>query len=306
LLLYLESVRDAGSLAELGAIAAERDLPVIALKAGRTAAGAVAARSHTGALANEDRVVDAFLEKHGICRAHDCDDLVRSARLHLSGIKSRGRKVVVVSNSGTSCVQSADALTDAGLEVGALDPSTQKALLELLPAFATAANPVDLTAGLLGNSSTFSEVLPVLGADVSADAFLIALQAVGTGYDLGKMAADTGAFLRDSRWPVAAATSQPVLAALLAEEGIPSVPTEAGAVAMLAQFVGAAERRAAARARRPETSASVPIDGNVQVLNEVQALALVARAGVPVVAHRLCEERTRRWPPTPSWVVQWS
>jgi len=76
LLLYLETIRDADAVAQMAQTARSRGLPVIALKSGRTAAGQEAARSHTGALANEDRVVDAFFEQHGIWRAQNMSELV--------------------------------------------------------------------------------------------------------------------------------------------------------------------------------------------------------------------------------------
>jgi acyl-CoA synthetase (NDP forming) len=77
LLLYLEGIPDPWHLAEAAAVARERGLPVVALKSGRTPAGQVAALSHTGALASEDRVVDAFLAEHGIWRVQD---MVRAGR----------------------------------------------------------------------------------------------------------------------------------------------------------------------------------------------------------------------------------
>ncbi len=80
IVLYLETIRDASWVAELGRVAASRALPVVALKAGATAAGQAAALSHTAALANEDRVVDAFLEQVGIYRARDVQDLIEPRR----------------------------------------------------------------------------------------------------------------------------------------------------------------------------------------------------------------------------------
>src|SRR5260370_33255697 len=66
--LYLASIPDTNYLQELAAVAIDRDLPIIALKSGRSEAGRQAAPSHTGALANADRGVDAFFEHHGIWR----------------------------------------------------------------------------------------------------------------------------------------------------------------------------------------------------------------------------------------------
>ncbi|MBI3054615.1 MAG: CoA-binding protein, partial [Betaproteobacteria bacterium] len=103
LLLYLEGLPDPHHLAEAARIARARELPIIALKSGRTAAGQLAARSHTGALANEDRVVDAFLEHHGILRARDMAELVAGVELYLKGWQPAGKRLVAVSSSGATC-----------------------------------------------------------------------------------------------------------------------------------------------------------------------------------------------------------
>ena len=64
-------------------------MPIVALKAGRTASGQKAASSHTGALASEDRVVDAFFERHGIWRARDPQELVLGRRALLRAASAR-------------------------------------------------------------------------------------------------------------------------------------------------------------------------------------------------------------------------
>src|SRR5579872_7222018 len=103
LLLYLESIPETKYLEELAEVALKRDLPIIALKSGRSEAGRQAAQSHTGALANEDRVVDAFFEQHGIWRAPDMRGLVEATELYLKGWKPQGRRLVAISNSGAVC-----------------------------------------------------------------------------------------------------------------------------------------------------------------------------------------------------------
>ncbi len=119
LLLYLEGIPDPWHLAEAAQVARERGLPIVALKAGRTPAGQEAALSHTGALASEDRTVDAFLAEHGIRRARDMVDLVDSAQLYLKGWRPRGRRLVAISNSGAVCVLTADAASRGRPAAGA-------------------------------------------------------------------------------------------------------------------------------------------------------------------------------------------
>ncbi|MBN9264865.1 MAG: CoA-binding protein, partial [Hyphomicrobium sp.] len=121
LLLYIESIPRPDQLEALGRIAHARGVYVVALKAGRTEAGQRAALSHTGALANEDRVVDAALERVGIWRARNIGELVAAAQIYLKGWTPKGRRLVTISGSGATGVMSADEATFAGLEMVRLE-----------------------------------------------------------------------------------------------------------------------------------------------------------------------------------------
>jgi len=289
LLLYLESISDPEHLAETARIARERDLPVIALKSGRTAEGQEAARSHTGALANEDRLVDAFLAKHGIWRARDTAELVGGVEMYLKGWKPKGRRLVAISNSGAVCVMAADAATAVGMPMAKIADQTRAELAKILPGFATTTNPIDITAALLTNSRLFSDILPVLAHDPAADAFLIGIPVAGQGYDVDAFARDSAEFALATGKPLVAAVPQPSIAARFREQGLPVFTTEAEAVAALNQFLSHRElmhnarERDAAVARVPHRSAGG------SPLNETDSLARMARAGVPVVGHRLCK-----------------
>ena len=179
LLLYLESIPRPELLAALAAMAHARGVSVVALKSGRTDAGQQAAKSHTGALANEDRVVDAFLERHGIWRARNIGELVSAAQIYLKGWKPKGRRLVAISDSGATCVMAADAATFAGLEMVRLEGPVRQKLDAILPTFASAGNPIDITAALLSNSRLFSDILPVLAHEDAADEFLIGFPVAG-------------------------------------------------------------------------------------------------------------------------------
>lgn len=285
LLLYLESVPDPAPLAEAARVARERGLPIIALKSGRTAAGQQAARSHTGALANEDRVVDAFLERHGIWRANDLRELVHATSLYLKGWKPSGRRLVAISNSGAVCVMAADAATRAQMPIARLAPETTSELASILPSFATSTNPIDITAALLTNSGLFGAILPVVARDPAADAFLIGIPVAGAAYDVAAFARDTAAFAAATGKPTVAAITQEEVAAPFKALGVPVFETEAEAVAALAQFAGHHERMRDARPTLPVIPAAT---GPTRQRHEADSLACLAGAGVPVVAHRLC------------------
>lgn len=291
MMLYLESIPDKTYLEELAAVARDRDLPIIALKSGRTEAGRAAAQSHTGALANEDRMVDAFFAHHGIWRAPDMRGLVEAAELYLKGWKPSGRRLVAISNSGAVCVMTADAATSAGMPMARLAPETDNKLKGILPSFATTTNPIDITAALLSNSRLFGDILPVIADDPAADAFLVGIPVAGPGYDVDAFARDTAAVARQTGKPVVVAATQQSVAARFAEEGVSVFPTEAEAVAALNQFLSHRELMAKAKARAVRAlPAPLPL-GATTMLNEADSLALLASRGIPVVRHRLCRSR---------------
>jgi acyl-CoA synthetase (NDP forming) len=298
LLLYLESIPEKKYLEELAAVALDRDLPVIALKSGRSEAGRQAAQSHTGALANEDRVVDAFFEHHGIWRAPDMRGLVEATELYLKGWKPNGRRLVAISNSGAVCVLTADAATAVGMPMAKLAPETDKKLKGILPSFATTTNPIDLTAALLSNSRLFGDILPVIAEDPAADAFLIGVPVAGPGYDVEAFARDSAAFGQQTGKPLVIAATQRSVADQFASEGLSVFPTETEAVTALHQFLAHRElmartlARKATRAKATRAKAHPPISSaEMTMLNEADSLALLAARGIPVVPHRLCRSR---------------
>ena len=263
---------------------------MIALKSGRTAAGQEAAKSHTGALANEDRTVDAFLEKHGIWRARDTAELVASAEMYLKGWKPKGRRLVAITNSGAVCVMTADAASSVGMPLAKLAEGTRAELGKILPGFATTTNPIDITAALLTNSGLFSQILPVLARDSAADAFLVGIPVAGQGYDVEAFARDSADFAKATGKPLVAAIPQPNIAARFKDHGLPVFPTEYEAVAALNQFLLHGELIQALKSR-VVTSMRAPAAAvkSVAMLNEADSLNLLAGAGVPIVKFRLCK-----------------
>ena len=288
LLLYLENIADPELLARTAAYARERDLPIVAVKAGRSASGQTAAASHTGSLANEDRTVDAFFRHHGLWRVRDPHAQAMAAEAYLKGWRPEGRRLVIVSNSGASCVMGADASEDFKLPLAELAPSTRAEVASRLPGFATAVNPIDITAALLSNSGLFGDVLPALAQDPAADMFFINIPVAGAGYDVEAFARDTAAFERDTGKPVVVAAWQESVAAPFKARGIPTYVNENDALGTLAQLVShTALMRRKIVSWTADAARALPAGGG-RFLNEAQSLAVLAEAGVPVVAHRLC------------------
>ena len=288
LLLYLEGIPDPWNLAEAARVARERKLPIVALKSGRSAAGQEAAQSHTGALASEDRAVDAFFADHGIWRAQSMVELVDTAQLYLQGWKPRGRRLVAISNSGAVCVLTADAASASNMPLDPLSAATQAELKTILPGFATTTNPVDITAALLSNSSLFGSILPPIAKDPAADAFLVGIAVAGAGYDVETFARDTARFAQETGKPLVVAAPQQSVADRFKALGLPVYPTEDEAVRALGRFLSHAELLKAVAARQVPVPKKPRTAGPTSMLDEAASLALLAARDVPVARHTLC------------------
>jgi acetate---CoA ligase (ADP-forming) len=280
LLLYMESIRDAAALAAAAEAARVRDLPIVALKAGRTASGQKAASSHTGALATEDRVVDAFFERHAIWRAADPHELVAAAELYARGHRPRGRRLVFLSNSGASCVMAGDYADLRGIPLARVP---EQRLRQVLPPFAAVDNPIDITGALLGNPKLFGDVLPIVG-ESDADLLTVALPVAGTGYDVDGFARHLSAFEHRYGTSAAVAAPQPSVRAPFARAGIATFARERDAMDALVQVAD----HAALLRRAPAAPPRVFPRAQYRPLDEAASLALLQQAGIAVVEHQVC------------------
>lgn len=141
--------------------------PIIALKSGRSIAGAKAASSHTGALAASDATVDALLAQAGVLRAGSVEELFDIAMAFGTQPLPKGRRVAVVTNAGGPGILAADALDAQGLELVELQPKTVAALKPLFPEEAAVRNPLDMIAS--ATSSGYRVALKALLADEGVD-----------------------------------------------------------------------------------------------------------------------------------------
>ncbi len=169
-LLYLESFGNPRKFGRLARRVARRK-PILAMKGGRTGAGARAAGSHTAALAGSESAVDALFRQAGVIRAESLEELLDVAGLLSTQPLPRGRRVAVLTNAGGLGILCADACEAAGLELPDLAPATRDAMAELLPREASLANPIDL----LGSATeeTYEAVLPLVVADPNVDAVIV-------------------------------------------------------------------------------------------------------------------------------------
>ena len=170
ILLYLESVGEARRFPDV-ARRVTRKKPVIVVKAGRTLAGATAARSHTGSLAGYDVAVDTLLAQVGVLRVNSMEDLFAAASAFASQPLPKGPRVGIVTNSGGPGILATDACVSLGLEVPELSADTQARLQSVLAREASVRNPVDMIAS--ASPEAFRAAISATLLDQSVDALLV-------------------------------------------------------------------------------------------------------------------------------------
>ncbi|MDT0547866.1 acetate--CoA ligase family protein [Streptomyces lonegramiae] len=144
--MHLEDLKDGRAFVE-AARATVPKKPVVVLKAGRTAAGAKAAGSHTGALAGDDAVYDDILRQAGVIRAPGLNEMLEYARALPVLPTPQGDNVVIITGAGGSGVLLSDAIVDNGLSLMEIPADLDAAFRRFIPPFGAAGNPVDITGG---------------------------------------------------------------------------------------------------------------------------------------------------------------
>lgn len=144
--MHLEDLKDGRAFVE-AARATVPKKPVVVLKAGRTAAGAKAAGSHTGALAGDDAVYGDILRQAGVIRAPGLNEMLEYARALPVLPTPQGDNVVIITGAGGSGVLLSDAIVDNGLSLMEIPPDLDEAFRAFIPPFGSAGNPVDITGG---------------------------------------------------------------------------------------------------------------------------------------------------------------
>jgi acetyl-CoA synthetase len=142
--LYLEGVKDAAALARAADRARLAGKPIAIIKSGRTAAAARTAHSHTGALAGEDSVFDAFCRQAGIARCDTLATLCETLKVLHAGGALAGRKTLVMGASGGDMAMTADVARSLDLDFAPMQGPTAAVLRDLLTDRVTVANPFDI------------------------------------------------------------------------------------------------------------------------------------------------------------------
>lgn len=169
-LLYIESFSNPRRFSRITRRIGKR-LPVVAMKSGRSAAGARAASSHTGALlAASDRAVDALFEQSGVVRAETLAEMLDLAALFSDQPLPQGPRVAIVTNAGGPGIMCADACDAVGLEVPETPPEVRERLREFASPAAGLGNPIDLVAS--ATPEEFRRAIVALSAWEEIDAII--------------------------------------------------------------------------------------------------------------------------------------
>ena len=200
ILLYVESLTHVRKFMS-AARSVSQTKPIIVLKAGKSRAGAMAAASHTGALAGEDDVYDAAFKRAGIIRVDTIQDLFDCAELVAKQPLPRGTRLGVVSNGGGPAVMAADALALQDSEPEPLTDETRESLDGLLPRFWSRGNPIDI----LGDATArrYADTIRACIASKNFDGLLVMFvpQAVVTAEAVAEAMID---IQKDTRIPLIA------------------------------------------------------------------------------------------------------
>ncbi len=144
---HCEDLKDGRAFAEVAARVSKKK-PIIMLKAGRTSEGAMAASSHTGALAGNDKIYEDVLKQCGVIRARSLRDMLEYTRGVPMLPTPKGENVVIITGAGGSGVLLSDACVDNGLHLlRPMPDDLDQAFRKFIPPFGAAGNPVDITGG---------------------------------------------------------------------------------------------------------------------------------------------------------------
>lgn len=296
---YLEGAKNGQKLRRAAKEALRLKKPVLIMKVGRTGAGARAASSHTGSLAGDDQIYDAFFRQTGIIRIEALSELTSFVTIHRSGRIPQGNNIGILSISGGAGVVMADKSESLGLRVPEFKGKTRRLLESYLPPFGCAQNPVDLTSVAVAEPEMLGKCLRAIVADNS-----IHMIAVTTGFMPHMapiLAKDIIDAYHSTTKPIIlianiSSTSEIIARAIqsMEDEGIPILKDHLHAIQSLSNLAWYYEK-----VRQHEADAKTPVAKirprreamerlkSKDALTELEAKRVLAAYGIPVTRETL-------------------
>ena len=170
ILLYMESIQNPANFRKL-ATRITKKKPILALKAGRSAAGASAASSHTGSLAGADKAAAALLNQSGVIREFSLKNLFANAKAFSNCPIPKGNRVAIITNSGGPGIMATDAICESGMEMAKITDETKDKLRSFLPSAASVKNPIDMIAS--APIEHYTQTLETVIADENVDMIMV-------------------------------------------------------------------------------------------------------------------------------------
>ncbi|MEF2071861.1 bifunctional acetate--CoA ligase family protein/GNAT family N-acetyltransferase [Consotaella aegiceratis] len=300
ILLYAESITGARKFMSAARIAA-RIKPVVIIKTGRTEGGARAAQSHTGVLAGSDAVYDAAFRRAGMLRVATLRQLFEAVETLAAGVRPRGNRLAIVTNSGGAGVLATDSLEDIGGELAQFSDETIAALDAVLPSDWSHGNPVEILRDAPGER--YEQALKAILQDRGQDGVLVMNCPMGVGDGLDAAKATAAAAGSSRRAPVLTCwmggASAVEARRFFAAQSVPTYEAPEGAVRAFMHLVDYRRNQELLMQTPPalqidpvETEAARALITEVlgqgrTVLTEPEAKQLFTAYGIPVVETRV-------------------
>ena len=170
ILLYMESIQNPANFRKLASRITKKK-PILALKSGRSAAGASAASSHTGSLAGADKAAAALLKQSGVIREFSLKNLFANAKAFSNCPIPQGNRVAIITNSGGPGIMATDAICESGMQMAKITDGTKDKLRSFLPSAASVKNPIDMIAS--APIEHYTQTLETVIADENVDMIMV-------------------------------------------------------------------------------------------------------------------------------------
>lgn len=270
---YVEGFRNGQKFMAAARHARRAGKPVIILKAGKSSGGANAARSHTGALAGTDDVVDGALRDSRVVRVSAVENILDRVQAFLGRPRACGPRVGLITTSGGHGVIAADECQAAGLELAELHAHTKALLAEAMPDFGSNSNPVDLTATVVARPEIFKKACSAMLQAPEVDVLVVLMGAL---YDLSHRLISDLIDCRDKTskavFVVWVAATDQMLAELRAHR-IPAYTDPARCMSSLADVISWQDRRLFERPFDSEHQPAVAADpSSIRVALEAEGV----------------------------------
>lgn len=299
---YIEGLKDARRLVEVGLKALVAGKPVLMWKVGNTEQGQRAAVSHTANLGGAMALYRAAFRQSGIIQVEDIQDVIDYGRAFRCGKLPRGNRLAIITISGGAGILMTDECISRGMQLAELAPQTVAKLREIVPSFGSVQNPVDVTAAIFNDLTLINRALQAIIDDPNVDCVAM-INASLQGEIARKVATEIAA--------VAEKTDKPILIAWSAREAvaaeayaildalrIPHYRSPVRCGRTLAVLSGYAESRRRAEARRAEAALRLGRPAAKQMLREKTAdvsehaaKRILAEYGIRITQEELARDK---------------